>query len=100
MEADGSARHETGDVPPADPIGALHYEIRLKGHLGARWASSFEGMSLTNDSDGTTAIRGPVVDQAAMHGLLQKLRDIGIPLVSISQVDPAERHPCAIEGAP
>ena len=70
--------------------GARWYEIRLKGHLDSRWAAWFDGLSLTHDSDGTTIISGPVVDQAALHGLLQKVRDVGIPLVSVAQVDPDE----------
>lgn len=65
---------------------APHYEIRVEGHLGVRWAAWFDGMRLTLEDDGTTVIAGPVVDQAALHGLLQKLRDIGIPLVSLRQV--------------
>jgi hypothetical protein len=64
------------------------YEIRLKGHLDSRWAAWFDGLSLTNESDGTTLIHGPVADQAALHGLLQKVRDVGLPLVSVTQVDP------------
>ena len=64
------------------------YEIRVTGHLGSRWAAWFDGLDLTTDDDGTTVIRGPVVDQAALHGLLQKLRDLGIPLVSLSPVSP------------
>ena len=64
------------------------YEIRLKGHLDARWAAWFDGLTLTNDSDGTTIIHGPVADQAALHGLLQKVRDLGLPLVSVTQVNP------------
>ncbi len=64
------------------------YEIRLKGHLDSRWAAWFDGLNLTNESDGTTVIHGPVVDQAALHGLLQKLRDTGLPLVSVTQVEP------------
>ena len=67
---------------------AGRYEIRLKGHLDARWAAWFDGLSLTNESDGTTVIHGPVVDQAALHGLLQKMRDLGLPLISVTQVDP------------
>ena len=59
------------------------YEIRVTGHLGSRWASWFDGMNLTVEDDGTTAIRGPVVDQAALHGLLQTLRDLGITLLSL-----------------
>jgi hypothetical protein len=64
------------------------YEIRLRGHLASRWAAWFDGLSLTNESDGTTIISGPVVDQAALHGLLQKVRDLGLPLVSVTQVEP------------
>jgi len=64
------------------------YEIRLRGHLDSRWAAWFDGLSLTNESDGTTIISGPVVDQAALHGLLQKVRDLGLPLVSVTQVEP------------
>ncbi len=64
------------------------YEIRLRGHLEPRWAAWFDGLSLTNESDGTTVIYGPVVDQAALYGLLQKVRDLGLPLVSVTQVQP------------
>jgi hypothetical protein len=67
---------------------AERYEIRLKGHLDSRWAAWFDGLSLTNESDGTTVIYGLVADQAALHGLLQKVRDVGLPLVSVTQVDP------------
>lgn len=63
------------------------YEIRLKGHLDARWADWFEGLSFTHESDGTTILSGPVVDQAALHGLLRKVRDLGMPLISVSPVD-------------
>jgi hypothetical protein len=66
------------------------YEIRLKGHLDSRWAAWFDGLSLTNSSDGTTIICGPVADQAALHGLLQKVRDLGLPLISITQAEPGQ----------
>jgi hypothetical protein len=66
------------------------YEIRLKGHLDARWAESFEHMSFTHTSDGTTIIAGPVVDQAALYGLLRKVRDLGLPLLAVNQVDPKQ----------
>ncbi|HSK90841.1 MAG TPA: hypothetical protein VK875_05980 [Euzebyales bacterium] len=69
--------------------GAVHagrYEIRLKGRLDARWAAWFDGLSLTHEADGTTSLCGPVVDQAALHGLLQKVRDLGVPLISVTQV--------------
>ena len=71
-----------------DRTGIPHYEVRVRGHLGARWAAWFDGLSLTAADDGTTVIRGPVVDQAALHGLLQKLRDVGLPLVSLAQLPP------------
>jgi hypothetical protein len=60
------------------------YEIRLAGHLHPRWAAWFDGMTLTAQSDGTTVLEGPVVDQAALHGLLGKLRDVGLPLLSVT----------------
>ena len=67
-----------------------HYEIRLKGHLEARWTAWFDGLSLTQESDGTTVIRGAVIDQAALHGLLSKVRDLGLPLIAVTQVDPKQ----------
>jgi hypothetical protein len=70
-------RHEPG-----------RYEIRLKGHLDRRWAAWFDDLNLTHESDGTTIIDGPIADQAALHGLLQKVRDVGLPLVSVICVDP------------
>ena len=63
------------------------YQIRVRGHLESRWAAWFDGMSLTHEPDGTTNISGPVVDQAALHGLLHTLRDTGLPLVSVTQVE-------------
>jgi len=64
---------------------ATRYQIRLKGHLDSRWADWLGGMSLTHTGDGTTVVTGPVADQAALHGLLQKLRDMGVTLVSVNQ---------------
>ena len=64
------------------------YEIRLKGHLDTRWAAWFDGLSLSLETDGTTIIRGPIPDQAALHGLLQRVRDVGLPLVSVNRVEP------------
>jgi len=77
--------------------GPGQYEIRLKGHLDSRWAAWFDGLSLTNESDGTTIIHGPVADQAALYGLLQKVRDIGLPLVSVSQIQADQPDAPAIE---
>jgi hypothetical protein len=70
---------------------AGRYEIRLKGHLDSRWAEWFDGLGLTNDKDGTTVIHGFVLDQAALHGLLRKVRDVGLPLISVTRVEPDER---------
>ncbi len=63
------------------------YEIRLKGHLDARWTDRFEGMSFTYKTDGTTILTGPVADQAELHGLLRKVRDLGLTLVSVIQTE-------------
>ncbi|HZG58747.1 hypothetical protein [Paenibacillus sp.] len=60
-----------------------HYEIRVKGHLDARWVERFEGFRFIHEDDGTTVMAGPVVDQAALHGLLRGVRDLGLPLVSV-----------------
>jgi hypothetical protein len=68
------------------------YEIRVRGHLDSRWAAWFDGMTLDRGSDGTTNIRGPVVDQAALHGLLATLRDTGLPLMSVTRVEPDRRE--------
>ena len=71
-----------------DHHGPGQYEIRLKGHLDTRWAESFEHMSFTHASDGTTTLAGPLVDQAALYGLLRKVRDLGLPLLSVILIDP------------
>ena len=73
--------------------GAGRYEIRLKGHLDTRWAAWFDGLTLTTCSDGTTIIHGLVVDQSALHGLLQKVRDVGLPLISVTRVEPDQPDP-------
>lgn len=70
----------------------MQYEIRVDGLLGTRWAAWFDGLAITSESDGTTVLRGAVLDQAALHGLLQKLRDVGIPLISLRQV-PSDEAP-------
>jgi hypothetical protein len=63
------------------------YEIRLEGHLEARWADRFGGMTLTLEDNGETLLSGPVIDQAALHGLLKKVRDLGLPLISVNRVE-------------
>jgi hypothetical protein len=84
----------TENRPPATapgPTAADHdpvpqYEIRVAGRITSRWSAWFDGMDIATDADGTTVIRGPVVDQAALHGLIQKLRDVGIPLISLTRL--------------
>jgi len=71
----------TGDGPDAG-----RYEIRLTGHLDARWAAWFEGLTLSHEADGITVIGGAIADQAALHGVLQRIRDMGLSLVSVTQV--------------
>lgn len=68
------------------------YEIRLKGHLEDRWTDWFEGLSFTRESDGTTILAGPVADQAALHGFLRKVRDLGLPLISVIQIEPKQEN--------
>ena len=60
------------------------YEIRVQGHLDSRWTTWFDGMELVADQDGSTLMRGEVTDQAALHGLIQKVRDLGLPLISVT----------------
>jgi hypothetical protein len=69
------------------------YEIRIKGHLGSQWRDWFEGLTITLEDNGNTLLTGSVSDQAALHGLLKKIRDLGMPLVSVSQVQFNETHP-------
>ena len=64
------------------------YQIRIKGHLDHRWTDWFEGMTITLEENGDTLLTGPVVDQAALHGLLRKVRDLGMPLISAIRVEP------------
>jgi hypothetical protein len=63
------------------------YEIRVSGSLDARWTVWFDGMTLANDQDGTTLISGVVADQSALHGVLHRLRDAGLPLISVTRID-------------
>lgn len=77
-------------APHENPDGSGFYEIRIKGHLADRWADLFEGLSFTRESDGTTLLAGKVADQAALHGLLRTVRDLGLPLVSVSLVEPEQ----------
>lgn len=73
------------------PDGPAPYEIRVRGHLPPRWAGWFEGMTLTPHDDGTTVIHGPVADQSALHGLLRRIGDLGLPLVSVTATATSRR---------
>jgi len=71
----------------------VHYRIRVKGHLGPQWSEWFERMTVTLEKDGTTTLSGPIADQAALHGLLVRVRDLGLELISVSQDDPGRDSP-------
>ena len=76
------------DAATADQDAAGRYEIRLQGHLDDGWVGWFGGLTLTREDDGTTLLAGPVVDQATLHGLLRKVRDLGLPLLGVRRVEP------------
>ena len=78
------------DASTEDQYGPGLYEIRIKGHLADRWAAWFEGLTITLEENGDTLLTGPVVDQAALHGLLSKVRDLGTPLLSVICVKPGQ----------
>jgi len=75
---------------PEDPDEPGLYAIRLKGHLDDRWAARFEGLTLTREDNGDTLLTGRVVDQAALHGLLRKVRDLALPLIAVTRVSPGQ----------
>jgi hypothetical protein len=79
-----SERH----TPTPDRPRVGRYEIRIMGHLDARWAAWFDGLTVSHESDGTTILSGPIADQAALHGVIQRVRDLGLPLVSVTQIGP------------
>jgi len=79
--------------PNKDPDRPLIYQIRIKGQMSSQWTDWFEGLTITLEADGDTLITGPVIDQAALHGLLKKVRDLGLPLVSVVPVQCNEIHP-------
>jgi hypothetical protein len=88
----GRPEQEGDDVtqraePAADPIGSTVYQIRLRGQLGPLWSDWLEGLAITWDDNGDTLLTGNVTDQAALHGLLRKIRDLGVTLVSINRLD-------------
>jgi hypothetical protein len=74
--------------PGTDPNQSMVYEIRIKGHLGSQWEDWFGGLTVTLEENGDTILSGPVPDQAALHGLLRKVSNLGIPLVSVISAEP------------
>ena len=79
-----SKHHDTATPANQAPL----YEIRLKGHLGREWADWFDGMAVDLTEEGDTLLTGPVVDQAALHGILKKVRDLGLTLLAVQSVAP------------
>ena len=80
-------------IVKSDPGQPMVYQITIKGHLGHQWTDWFEGLVITLEDNGDTLLTGLVIDQAALHGLLKKVRDLGMPLVSVIQVQSIETHP-------
>lgn len=76
----------------ADDYGPGRYEIRIKGHLDQRWAERFEGLAFTHEGNGVTNLSGPLADQAALHGVLNRIRDLGIPIISVQRTGPIEQN--------
>ncbi|MCL4487132.1 MAG: hypothetical protein M1570_03260 [Chloroflexi bacterium] len=77
-----------GLEPKTDSIQPIVYQIRIKGHLSSQWTDWFGGLKITLEEDGDTLLTGLVIDQAALHGLLKKVRDLGMPLISVNRVNP------------
>ena len=76
--------------PRPGPHAPDHYEFRIGGHLDEHWSAWLDGLTLTHEPDGTTMLRGPVIDQAKLHGLLAKLRDLGATLISVEAINPPD----------
>ena len=79
--------------PTNDRDQPVVYQIRLKGHLGSQWTDWFDGLTITLEPGGDTLLTGPLVDQAALHGLLKKVRDLGMPLISVRPLEPGRADP-------
>ena len=90
----GMAAHHRDNVmanernPTTEPRELMAYQIRVTGHLGREWSDWFDGLSITLEDNGETLLSGPVVDQAALHGLLRKVRDLGLPLLAVTLMKP------------
>ena len=83
--------------PTADRDEPMVYQIRIKGHLGRQWTDWFGGLAITLEENGDTLVTGPVVDQAALHGLLRKVRDLGVPLLSVIRLTPGDADASAVK---
>jgi hypothetical protein len=83
--------------PNTDPGFPSVYQIRVKGHLGSQWTDWFEGLSITREDNGHTLLAGPVIDQAALYGLLKKIRDLGMPLLSVNCIEPNQANAADIK---
>lgn len=83
--------------PQTVPHPPVIYQIRIQGHLDPQWADWFESLSITLEEDGNTLLTGAVIDQAALHGLLKKVRDLGIALISVNPLEPDPAHPTHIQ---
>jgi hypothetical protein len=79
--------------PAADPGQPMIYEVRIQGHLSNRWEAWFEHMTITPEANGITLLTGPIVDQAALHGMLTRVRDLGLPLLSVTRIAPTHNEP-------
>jgi hypothetical protein len=86
------------DLKPNTESGqSMVYQIRVKGHLGRQWTDWFGSVTITLEDNGNTLLTGPVVDQAALHGMLRKVRDLGLPLVSVIRVEPKQPYASSIK---
>ena len=92
-----SSSSETDPPQPTQPTQPMACQIRIEGHLGHQWADWFEGLTITLEDRGETLLSGPVADQAALHGLLKKLRDLGLPLLSVVCMKPGHVEPPEVE---
>jgi hypothetical protein len=81
-----------------DPDQPKVFQIRIQGHMGQQWMDWFEGLQITLEKDGTTLLRGPVTDQSALHGILKKIRDLGMPLLSVNLVGPGSKKNGKVPG--
>ena len=83
--------------PETDPGQPTIYQIRVQSHLGSDWTDWFDGLTIALEDNGDTLLTGPVIDQAALHGLLKKVRDLGMPLLSVIRVEPGQADPPDVE---